>query len=113
MPPPYHIHRAPNALTLARHAPARFDVAAEATVAGAADLLRLAHQVRQDVWRAVRRLRGFSPVVQITTTDDTIHIRAGGRAMPPISGAAAPAIQAVLDCPNNRRRWLRHARPTC
>lgn len=113
MPFPYHIHRAPNALTLARHAPARFDVAAEATLAGAADLLRLAHQVRQDVWRAVRRLRGISPVVLVTTTDGTIHIRAGGRALPPISGTAAPAIQAVLDCPHNRRRWLRHARPRC
>lgn len=110
MPTPYHIHRTPNALTLARHAPARFDVAAEATVAGAADLLRLAHQVRQDVWRAVRRLRGFSPVVEITTTDGTIHIRAGGRALPPVSGAVRRRIQAVLDDPANRSRWLRHAR---
>ena len=110
MPTPYHIHQAPNALTLARHTPARFDVAAEATIAGAADLLRLAHQIRQDMWRAVRRLRGFSPVVQITTTDDTIHIRAGGRALPPISGAVSSRIQAVLDDPANRSRWLRHAR---
>jgi hypothetical protein len=110
MPTPYHIHRAPNALTLACHAPARFDVAAEATLSGAADLLRLAHQVRQDVWRAVQRLRGFSPVVQVTTTDNTIHIRAGGRALPPISGAVSSRIQTVLDDPANRSRWLRHAR---
>lgn len=112
MPTSYHIHQAPNALTLARHAPARFDVAAEAAMPGAADLLRLAHQVRQDVWRAVRRLRGFSPVVEVTQTDDTLRIRAGGRALPPISPKAAEAIQAVLDCPRNRSRWLNHARRT-
>ena len=110
MPTSYHIHRVPNALTLARHAPARFDVAAEVTIAGAADLLHLAHQVRQDVWRAVRRLRGFSPVVQITTTDDMIHIRAGGRALPPVSPTANSRIQAVLDDPANRSRWLKYAR---
>lgn len=113
MPNPYHIHRAPNALTLARHAPARFDVAAEAVVPGAADLLRLAHQVRQDVWRAVRRLRGFSPTVEIRAEGDAIHIRAGGRALAPVPSTAVPAIQAVLDCPKNRRRWLRHARARC
>lgn len=44
---PYHIHQAPNAVTLARHAPARFDVTAEATLAAAADLLRLSDQVRR------------------------------------------------------------------
>ncbi len=110
MPTLYHIHQASNALTLARHAPARFDVAAEAAVPGAADLLRLAHQVRQDVWRAVRRLRGFSPVVEVTQTETMLHIRAGGRALPPVSPNAAQAIQAVLDCPKNRRRWLEHAR---
>lgn len=110
MPTLYHIHRAPKALTLARHAPARFDVAAEAAIPGAADPLSLAHQVRQDVWRAVRGLRGFSPVVQITTTDNTIHIRAGGRALVPISPTANSRIQAVLDDPANRSRWLKHAR---
>ena len=110
MPTPYHIHQAPNALTLARHSPARFDVAAEAVVPGAADLLRLAHQVRQDVWRAVKRLRGFSPVVEVTQAANTLHIRAGGRALPPISGAVSSRIQAVLDDPANRSRWLRHAR---
>ncbi len=110
MPTTYTIHRAPNALTLARHAPARFDVAAEATLTGAADLLRLAHQVRQDVWRAVRRLRGFSPVVEVTQAETTLHIRAGGRALPPVSPTANSRIQAVLDDPANRSRWLRHAR---
>ena len=109
----YHIHRAPNALTLARHAPAHFDVAAEATLADAVDLLRLAHQVRQDVWRALRRLRGFSPTVEIRAEGDMLHIRAGGRAMAPFPPTAAPAIQAVLDCPNNRRRWLKHASRPC
>ncbi len=85
MPTPYYIHRAPNALTLAR-------------------------QVRQDVWRAVRRLRGFSPVVEVTQTDDTLHIRAGGRALPPLSPTANSRIQAVLDNQANRSRWLKHAR---
>ena len=110
MPAAYHIHRASNVLTLARHAPARFDVAAEAVVPGAADLLRLAHQVRQDVWRAVRRVRGFSPVVEVTQTETMLHIRAGGRASPPVSDVVSRRIQAVLDDPANRSRWLRHAR---
>ena len=108
----YYIGSTECALTLARYAPARFDVAAEVTVTGAADLLRLAHQVRQDMWRAVKRLRGFSPVVEVAQEGDALTIRAGGRALPPVPPTAREAIQAVLDCPKNRRRWLKHARPT-
>jgi hypothetical protein len=104
----WHILREGRVLTLARHLPPRFDVAAE-TVLPRANARRLAHQVRQDMWRALQNLRGFSPVVRVEDGDRHMTLIAGGR----VSGRA-PAdtnrrIANVLEAPANRARWLRHA----
>ncbi|MEM7239091.1 MAG: hypothetical protein AAF501_14885, partial [Pseudomonadota bacterium] len=40
---------------------------------------RIAHQVRQDLWRSLRRIRGFVPVVRVGESNGGIAIRAGGR----------------------------------
>ena len=95
-------------VVLARGA-VRFDVSAE-TRLPAASPAGIAHQIRQDLWRRLRRLRGFAPVVSVTPDGDGLHIVAGGvvtGAIPPGTGAE---IAAVLEHRGNRARWLAHAR---
>lgn len=109
---PWHITRTDSAFTLSRRLPARIDVAAE-TVLPAADPLRLAHQIRQDLWRQLQNLRGFSPVVEITAADTEtgqgLRVRAGGQVAGRVPANAAGLIADVLEDPANRARWIRHA----
>jgi hypothetical protein len=96
-------------LTLARHLPARFDVAAE-TILRDGSAMRLAHQVRQDLWRALQNLRGFSPVVQVTRRPNGMHIKAGGAVTGALPKSKVEAqIAALLEAPDLRRRWERFA----
>lgn len=93
--------------TLARHWPARFDVSASAQF----PVLRrgrLARQVRQDMWREFRHLRGFSPVVQVSVTEDGISVTAGGRIMSTtgVPQQMVTRLQALLDDPARRARWI-------
>lgn len=105
---PWHITRTDSTLTLSRRLPARFDVAAE-TVLPAADPLRLAHQIRQDMWRKLQSLRGFSPVVEVTQEGQGLRVRAGGQVMGRVPANAAAQIIEVLEDPASRGRWIRHA----
>ncbi|MEL6424025.1 MAG: hypothetical protein AAGK98_09880 [Pseudomonadota bacterium] len=80
----WHTVREGDTLTLGRRAGMRFDVVAEAewmlaAAPARADAfrLRLAHQVRQDVWRALQRVRGLTPVVSVSTEVLRVHVRAG------------------------------------
>ncbi|MFV0358314.1 hypothetical protein [Tropicimonas sp.] len=104
----WHILRDGARLTLARHLPARFDVEARTTLP-AARRLRIASQIRQDLWRAIRSQRGFSPVVEVVRAGGGLTVRAGGR----ITGAQfnreriEARIAALLDDPSHRDRWLR------
>lgn len=104
----WHILRAEGQVTVARHLPPRFDMSAS-TVLADGDGLRLASQVRQDLWRALQGLRGFSPVVEVTRKDDGMHVKAGGRTITPACSAMADRISAVLENPANRARWVRCA----
>ena len=105
----WHITRDDGQLTLSRQLPVRFDVAAETTLPPAR-AGRVAHQVRQDLWRALQRVRGFSPVVEVTTTSCGLRLRAGGRLPQPAAPDLKDKISAVLEDPSKRERWLRHAR---
>lgn len=96
-------------VTLSRRSPARFDVCAQTRMPNAARG-RLAHQIRQDLWRALQNLRGFAPVVAVTRGADDVIVRAGGQIDGAIPAGVAARIQAVLDDPANRHRWLAHAR---
>lgn len=115
-------------LTLARQVPVRFDVRAE-TLLPAGSALRLAHQIRQDVWRALRMVRGFSPAVHLRAQAGGWHVTAGGRLSALGSGSesgpgtglvSGPAaglvhvartrIEDVLEDPARRARWIRCAR---
>ena len=108
----WHIHSDQGRYVLARQWPPRFDVAAE-TVVPALRRGRLAQQVRQDMWRALRGLRGFSPVIEIVTNCGGLSLRAGGRVSPGTGTAEiARRIQTVLDDPARRARWFSFARLT-
>ncbi|MBK1634653.1 hypothetical protein [Rhodovulum adriaticum] len=106
----WHILREPGALTLARHLPVRLDLCARAGFP-AARKGRLAQQIRQDMWRALQDLRGFSPVVRVEEAKTGLTVTAGGRAAQPFPRARAEArIAALLASPAHRARWLAHAR---
>lgn len=104
----WHMTRLPDGgVVLARAAP-RFDVWAE-TRLPAASPPRIAHQVRQDVWRALRRLRGFAPVVSVTPSPEGLLVRAGGAVAGAVPPGTAGEIAVVLEDGANRARWLVHA----
>lgn len=92
---------------LSRHLPPRFDISACAKF----PLLRksrLAHQVRQDVWRALQGVRGFSPVIRIDTFSDHMVLTAGG----PCAHSTAhtqQVLETVLSDQAKRARWIKCA----
>ncbi|TNF17724.1 MAG: hypothetical protein EP318_20530 [Rhodobacteraceae bacterium] len=110
--PRWHITRDAAGLTLSRHATPRFDVAAEAGFPPLR-MLPLAQMIRQDMWRALQRLRGFAPVVQVSKTAQGLRVKAGGAIAGAVPRAHAEAqIRALLDNETHRARWLRSARLT-
>jgi hypothetical protein len=106
-------------LTLSRRIPVRFDIRATADLPAAGRRIsraRLAHQLRQDVWRCLRDLRGFWPAVRIERREDALRVTVGGALEgAQTSVARAPVAQAearldeLLASPAHRARWLRHA----
>ena len=104
----WHILRDEDGLTLTRHLPARFDVSVEAEVP-LCDAGRLARQVRQDMWRAMQRVRGFSPVVRVERLGDVMRVTAGGRVPAVARSDAQHKIADVLDDSKRRARWVRWA----
>ncbi|MGI3183460.1 hypothetical protein [Nioella aestuarii] len=105
----WHILREGTSLTLARHLPARFDIGVVSEFEKMGKL-RLAQQVRQDMWRALRDVRGFSPVVHVEEHDHGLRLRAGGRVEGPAPRAGLEiTIASVLACPRNRARWAAFA----
>ena len=105
----WHVLDDGRALTLARRLPPRFDLSGERQFP---PLRRraLAHAIRKDVWRALRDLRGFTPVVQVTATGEGLRVRAGGACDGPVPAVAIERLAAVLDCRHRRAHWIRHAR---
>lgn len=94
---------------LARRWPARFDVAAT-TRLPPMRLVPLVHMVRQDIWRALRRLRGFAPVVEAWEVEAGVKLRAGGQVQDRVAHSVAEQVLvSVLDNSDNRARWLRCA----
>ncbi|MEM1362870.1 MAG: hypothetical protein AAGF94_14345 [Pseudomonadota bacterium] len=72
----------------------------------------LAHEVRKDVWRALRSLRGLLPVVQIWPCQEApgLRVRAGGMVTPSPPVVLQTKLQAVLNDRDIRARWIAHAR---
>ena len=105
----WYVQREGARYVLARHWPPRFDVVAVGEFppvrAG-----RLAQQIRQDIWRELRGLRGFSPVIIVDATEcGTMRIRAGGRLLGTPPQRIRDRLQSLLDSPVHRARWLNWA----
>ncbi|MBC7133533.1 MAG: hypothetical protein H5U16_10560 [Roseovarius sp.] len=105
----WHVIEEEGTLTLARRLPVRFDLVAETVLGGEVGRLRLAHLVRQDLWRALRRLRGFAPVVRVRRVAAGLHVVAGGAVAGPVPPGAQARIAALLDDPRLRARWTGRA----
>lgn len=106
----WHICDSEGVLTLARRSPARFDFAVCAGLAQPAwpvSRRKLAHQIRQDMWRALQHMRGFCPVVQVSAQPDGLRVRAGGAVAGRFPRAQAEAaVRGILDNPANQQRWF-------
>ena len=103
---PWHIQHEDGALILARRLPVRFDLAVR-TRLPVAGKLRLAHQIRQDMWRALQGLRGFAPIVRIADGPDGLEVTAGGQVEGRVPRAwAEERIAEVLEDTGNRARWI-------
>lgn len=107
----WHIKRDGDTLTLSRKRTARFDLA-EVTFLPGSDLARslIAHQIRQDMWRKLQRLRGFCPAVRVTTQPGGVAVLAGGAVDGPITDRARTAISEMLNDPSMQARWIANAR---
>lgn len=104
----WHEARDAAGYTLARHWPPRFDVAASASFPEVRRG-RLARQIRQDMWRALKGLRGFSPVVQVAPGEGGLTVTAGGRLPTSVPGVET-RIQELLQDPSRRARWISWAK---
>ena len=110
----WHILKDEGALTVARRLPVRFDLAVQATVPRCGRR-RLAMQLRQDMWRALQDLRGFSPVVRVEDAGDDLRITVGGQVdrQPFPKDMAEAKLRDMLADRNNRTRWIAHAGGVC
>ncbi|WP_093119599.1 hypothetical protein [Salinihabitans flavidus] len=105
----WHILRDDASLTMTRRLPVRFDLAVE-TVFPRVGRLRLARQIRQDMWRELQGLRGFAPAVRVTDEGGTLRVTAGGAVQAPFaSKAVEERLAALLADPARRARWCTHA----
>ncbi|AUJ63695.1 hypothetical protein B9057_04950 [Aestuarium zhoushanense] len=108
----WHTIRNEGVVTHARRLPAHFDVSAETTF----PLLRrgrLATQIRQDLWRALKGLRGFSPVVEVRTQEGGLVVRAGGSVAGPFPATSTQSVIAdLLTDTTKRARWVARSQIT-
>ncbi|APX13682.1 hypothetical protein BWR18_04195 [Tateyamaria omphalii] len=104
----WHVLREGDGVTLYRQSPPRFDFVVQ-TQLPSGDALRLANQIRQDVWRALQTVRGFSPVIRLRRVEDGWAVEAGGRAAGSVPNTVIARVDAVLNDPSNRARWMRIA----
>lgn len=96
-------------VTLTRRVPVRFDLAAETRFPPLRAPV-LAHEIRKDLWRSLRGLRGFSPAVEVRTEPGGLRVRAGGRVTGQVPPGTSARIGALLEDTGLRARWIAHAR---
>lgn len=110
----WHIRRERDALWLTRPGrAARFDLSADTLLPGDLRAGVLAHEIRKDIWRRLRDLRGFTPVVRVAGQGEAhLAVRAGGTVAGsvPIPQQARATLAALLASPAHRTRWIAHAR---
>ena len=104
----WHVARRGDTFALSRRLPVRWDVEARAVLP---DLgrRRLAHAVRQDMWRMLQDVRGFAPAVEVTRLANGCAVRAGGAVAGRVPASMAGRIAALLADPVQRAKWTRAA----
>ena len=106
----WHILWDGQGVTLARRLPVRFDICVEITLPKASKLY-LAQQIRQDLWRRLKNLRGFAPVVRVVDCEHGLLVRAGGQVQGAIPRQRVEDdIRALLSDGRLQFRWLNQAR---
>ncbi len=72
---------------------------------------RVAQQIRQDLWRMLQGLRGFSPMVEVTGDVGHLRVVAGGSVQPsrPLPGLWSQKITTMLETEALQKRWISHA----
>ncbi|MEL6236131.1 MAG: hypothetical protein AAFR46_17180 [Pseudomonadota bacterium] len=71
---------------------------------------RLAHQIRKDLWRDLRRLRGFAPIVEIAQGAGGLQVTAGGSLLAgPAPAGTTARIADLLADRHRQQRWLAFA----
>ena len=108
MPNTWIIEQTDDTVLVTRRKPVRWDVAATASFPKC-KALRLAHQIRQDMWRELQKIKGFCPAVEIRL-GDTFQVKAGGRVARHVHPNANQWVQDLLNSDTHRRRWLAYAR---
>ncbi|CTQ51334.1 hypothetical protein [Jannaschia donghaensis] len=104
----WHIWDDGTTFVLARRLPIAWDVAAETRLPDMGRR-RLAHAVRQDLWRMLQRLRGFAPIVSVTRGPQGVAVRAGGAVAGRMPTDVPGRIAAMLADPATRAAWLKSA----
>lgn len=104
----WHVKTSEATYTIARRPPVVWDLSVETRLP---DLgrRRLAHAVRQDLWRLLRRLRGFAPAVSVTRDGRGVLLRAGGQVAGAVPGTAQDRIAALLQDRDKRAAWMKSA----
>lgn len=94
--------------------PVRFDFSAQVMLPRCAKR-RLASQIRQDMWRLLQNLRGFSPIVRVEDAGEQLRITAGGRMdrQPFPKGNCEEKLRDMLADRKNAIRWVTFARKFC
>ncbi|MGB3407831.1 MAG: hypothetical protein WBA67_10085 [Jannaschia sp.] len=105
----WYVARDADTFALSRSLPVRWDVEARAVLPDLARR-RLAHAVRQDLWRMLQNIRGFAPAVEVTRTEVGCAVRAGGAVAGRVPATLAARIDRMLHDPAQRASWVRAAK---
>ena len=95
---------------MARRMPARFDLCVETTLP-LMSRSKVALQIRQDMWRVLKNLRGFLPAVSVRRDADGVYVRAGGECSCAVHlPSAEEKLRDMLDDAERRQRWSNFAK---
>ena len=109
MPNTWIIEKSDTHVLVTRRKPVRWDVSAVSEFP-ACHPLRLAHQIRQDMWRMLQSMRGYSPVVRLTERGQGWHVLAGGRVQGNVPPGTVERISDLLENQTKRGRWVAQAK---
>ena len=83
--------------------PGQFDITPRPLSPGAAR--RMARAIRQDLWRACKSVRAFTPRVHVILAEGLATITAGATVQAAIPPDLSARVAALLDDPKKRALW--------